>query len=118
MAEELTVHAEPAEAEPNEAHLLRQRIANVEATVMTACRRGRFLIAAFSVEGGQLYKEWHTHDFPSDDLLPSCDMLRTDLKAEAHATSEPKVLPEAEIPRPKPMDMMFGKVLEKATDSE
>jgi len=114
MAEELTVHAEQTEAEPSEVQVLRQRIANIEASIALAYRRGRFMVAVFSVEGGQLHREWHTHDFPSDDLLPSCDMLRSDLKAEAHATSEPQVLPEAEVPRPKPMDMMFGKV----TDSE
>lgn len=96
----------------------KERVANVMETVAAAFRSGRMLVAIFSVQDGQLQLTRHTHDFPPDDFEAATNLLRDDLARELGAAERKSPLPRASVVRPKPMDLMFGRAIQKPNSIE
>lgn len=111
--EEKVVELVPPETDtppsPSQFELYKERVANVMETVAAAFRRGRLMVAIFSIEAGQIHLTRHTHDFPPDDFEAATNLLREDLARELGMADRKAPLPRANVVRPKPMDLMFGR---------
>lgn len=111
-----TTAAQPT-AEPADADLLRDRVANVSASLADAYRGGRFMVVVWRLNNqNQLVTDRHQHGFDPELFDDAIRELRRNMEQVAGPPAV-KALPRAAVSRPKPIDVMFG-VQKKQEDKE
>jgi hypothetical protein len=96
--------------------LYREQVTKVLADLQTAMQREGFWVAIASVDAGTLYHpRWHKFQVPPGDHAKIVEVLQETMLDDSPPPPR-KPLPRAQIERPKPMDIMFGKKEENETE--